>query len=76
MKIKLKPILSFVFKAIAILFIAFMLVGFVKINDVLHPPRIVPMGNTLRKFNIPYQSIDLITEDGIRLSAWYTPPRN
>jgi len=76
MTIKLKPILRFVFKAIAILFIAFMLVGFVKINDVLHPPRIVPMGNTLRKFNIPYQSVDLITEDGIRLSAWYTPPRN
>ena len=40
------------------------------------PPRIIPPGKTLKKFNIPYQSIDLITEDGIRLSAWYTPPRN
>jgi fermentation-respiration switch protein FrsA (DUF1100 family) len=42
----------------------------------LHPPRIIPPGNTLRKYKIPYQDVDLITEDGIRLSAWYTPARN
>jgi len=45
------------------------------VNDALHPPRRIPQGKTLRKFSIPYQSIDLYTEDGIRLSAWYTPPR-
>jgi fermentation-respiration switch protein FrsA (DUF1100 family) len=48
--------------------------GFVEVNRILHPPRNIPQGKTLRKFNIPYQSIDLYTEDGIRLSAWYTPP--
>jgi fermentation-respiration switch protein FrsA (DUF1100 family) len=50
--------------------------GFVGVYDALHPPRIVPPGNTLRKFNISYQRMDLVTDDGIRLAAWYTPPRN
>ena len=52
------------------------LVGFIEVNNALHPPRIIPPGNTLKKFNIPYQSVNLVTEDGIRLAAWYTPPRN
>jgi hypothetical protein len=56
-------------KAVAILFIFVVMLGFVEVNNALHPPRIIPPGNTLKKFNIPYQSIDLITEDGIRLSA-------
>lgn len=34
------------------------------------------MGNTLAEQKIEYQSLDLITEDGIRLSAIYTPPKN
>ena len=69
-------ILNFVIKAIAILTIATILIGFAEVNNALHPPRIIPPGNTLRKYKIPYQSLDLITEDGIRLSAWYTPSRN
>ena len=73
---RLRSILTFAFKAIAILTVSTILLGFVQVNNALHPPRIIPPGNTLRKYNIPYQSLDLITEDGIRLSAWYTPPRN
>jgi len=76
MKNKTKSILKYTIKAIIILFLSIILMGFIGVNDALHPPRIIPPGNTLRKFNIPYQSLDLITEDGIRLSAWYTPPRN
>ena len=75
-KNKAKHILAFVVKAILVLLLSIILMGFVGVNDALHPPRIIPPGNTLRKFNIPYQSIDLVTEDSIRLSAWYTPPRN
>jgi len=71
-----KSILTFSIKAVAILAIATVLLGFVEVNNALHPPRIIPPGNTLRKYKIPYQSLDLITKDGIRLSAWYTPPRN
>jgi len=75
-KNKTKSILAFVLRAIAILILSTIVMGFVGVNDALHPPRIVPPGNTLRKFNIPYQSLDLYTDDGIRLSAWYTPPQN
>ena len=73
---RIRSALTFVIKAILILTALTTLVGFVEVNNALHPPRIIPPGNTLRKFNIPYQSVDLITEDGVRLSAWYTPPRN
>lgn len=58
------------------LIILFVLLGAVKLNDILHPPRRVSSGTVLLKWNIQYQSIDLATEDGIHLSAWYTPPRN
>jgi fermentation-respiration switch protein FrsA (DUF1100 family) len=75
-KKKAKSILAFTLKAIVILVLSIVIMGFVGVNNALHPPRIIPPGNTLRKFNIPYQSLDLITEDGIRLSAWYTPSRN
>ena len=61
---------------LAILSVLLIAVCAIEVNHVLHPPRIVPQGNTLRKFDIPYESIELVTEDGIRLAAWYTPPRN
>jgi uncharacterized protein len=51
-------------------------IGFAEVNHVLHPPRLIPPGNTLRKYKVAYQPVDLVTEDGIRLSAWYTPARN
>jgi len=73
---RVRSLLTFTSKAILAFAILLMLVGFAEVNNALHPPRIVPPGNTLRKFDIPYQNLDLITEDGIRLSAWYTPPRN
>ena len=66
----------FVLKAIAVLVVATVVVGFAEVTNALHPPRIIPPGNTLRKYKIPYQNVDLTTEDGIRLSAWYTPPKN
>jgi uncharacterized protein len=63
-------------KAIVALAVLTIFTGFVEVNKALHPPRIIPPGNTLRKYKIEYQSIDLITDDGVRLSAWYTPPKN
>ena len=72
---RIRSILTFTAKAIAILAVLTIIIGFVEVNNALHPPRIIPPGNTLREENIPYQYIDLITEDGVRLAAWYTPPR-
>ena len=74
--IKMSSILNFVVKASITLTVLIVLFTSLEVNNILHPSRVLPPGNTLRKYKIPYQSVDLITEDGIRLSAWYTPPRN
>ena len=71
----MKAILNSAIKLAVAGLVLFILLGFAEVNNALHPPRIIPPGNTLRKYNIPYESLDLITADGIRLSAWYTPPR-
>lgn len=43
---------------------------------ILHPTRSSPTGNHLKENNIEYQDVELITKDGTKLSAWYTPPKN
>ncbi len=47
-----------------------LLAGYAEVDNILRPPRNIPQGKTLRKFNIPYQSVELTTEDGIHLAAW------
>ena len=42
----------------------------------LHPARVISNGESLREYNIPYQDVELVTADGVMLSAWYTPPKN
>lgn len=69
-------ILVLTVKSILALTLLLILISFAEVNNVLHPPRLVPRGTTLRKYKVAYQSVDLITDDGIRLSAWYTPPKN
>jgi uncharacterized protein len=71
-----KSVFFFAIKLIFVFAVIISLAGFIAVNNALHPPRIIPPGNTLRKHKIEYQSIDLITDDGLRLSAWYTPPKN
>jgi fermentation-respiration switch protein FrsA (DUF1100 family) len=46
-------------------------------NDYLHPRRqLPPDGALLRENHLHYEEIELVTSDGIRLAAWYTPPDN
>jgi fermentation-respiration switch protein FrsA (DUF1100 family) len=45
-------------------------------TDYLHPARSTASGDFLRANGIAFQDIELVTEDGIKLSAWYTPPQN
>ena len=46
-------------------------------HDYLHPRRLKPPScDLLRENGIPYQEIELLTSDGVRLAAWYTPPQN
>lgn len=41
----------------------------------VHPAR-MPAERTPSIFGIPYEEIELITDDGLKLAAWYMPPRN
>ena len=48
-----------------------------KALDYVHPRRLAPpSGSLLHESGIDYREIELLTSDGIRLAAWYTPPRN
>ncbi len=73
---KLRSVLNSTIKIIITLAAFLVILISIEVYQLAHPRRILAPGNTLRKENIPYQSVDLITEDGVRLSAWYTPPRN
>jgi fermentation-respiration switch protein FrsA (DUF1100 family) len=42
----------------------------------LHPDRLQANADFLKENNISYQNIELTTEDGVKLAAWYTPPQN
>lgn len=70
-----RSILKITVAAILTLAALALLAGYAEVGRILHPPRNIPQGKTLRKYNIPYQSVELVTEDGIRLAAWYTPPK-
>jgi uncharacterized protein len=46
-------------------------------NDYIHPRRLEPpSGALLRENGISYQEIELLSSDGVRLAAWYTPSQN
>ena len=64
---------------LAILFTAAATVVGVSYNQTrgyLHPERSIPSGDFLRASGIQFQDIELVTEDGTQLAAWYTPPKN
>jgi fermentation-respiration switch protein FrsA (DUF1100 family) len=42
----------------------------------LHPERHIASGDFLRAKGIEFQDVQLVTEDHVRLSAWYAPPQN
>lgn len=41
----------------------------------VHPVRTL-VERTPASFGLPYEDVQLITSDGLRLAAWYLPPRN
>jgi pimeloyl-ACP methyl ester carboxylesterase len=42
----------------------------------LHPAREIPSGTLLQANGVEFQEVELWTEDNVKLSAWYTPPKN
>lgn len=75
MKTRTKNVFGAIVKIILVFITLLLAAGYYEVDQILRPPRNIPQGKTLRKFNIPYQEVDLYTADGIRLTAWYTPPR-
>lgn len=45
-------------------------------RSVLHPHSPVPTGDLFMAEGISIEDVTLLTEDGLHLSAWYTPPQN
>src|SRR5215213_8520129 len=71
-----RSVLGWAAKAMIGLFGLLVILSVAEVQNALHPPRLIPPGNTLRKYKVSYELVNLMTEDGIRLSAWYTPPKN
>src|SRR5215216_3702726 len=71
-----RSVLGWTAKAMIGLFGLLVILSVAEVQNALHPPRLIPPVNTLRKYKVLYQPVNLMTEDGIRLSAWYTPPKN
>jgi fermentation-respiration switch protein FrsA (DUF1100 family) len=71
-KIFLAVIITFVL-AFSVLIVWF---SYNQAQSYLHPARNYATSDLLVANNIGYQDIELRTEDGIKLSAWYTPPQN
>ena len=53
-----------------------LLVSYRQTADYLHPARQTPSGELLRANGLDFLEVELVTEDNVRLSAWYTPPQN
>jgi uncharacterized protein len=50
--------------------------GYRQSMDYLHPARQTTSSELLHANGIDFQEVELVTEDNLRLSAWYTPPKN
>lgn len=72
--------LRLLFAAIFSLLVAFagtiLSVSYKQTSDYLHPPRQTAAGTLLQANGIEFQEVELTTEDHVKLSAWYTPPKN
>ena len=83
-KSRLRHWLNLIFSATAII-ISISIVGFISLvvslsykqaQSYMHPTRQHPTGEFLKANDIKYESIELTTGDGLKLAAWYTPPKN
>lgn len=58
------------------IFFALVVVSYRQASNYLHPARQIPSRTLLQEQGVEVQEIELITEDNVRLAAWYTPPKN
>jgi uncharacterized protein len=67
---------AMIFALLTVLTVTVIWISYRQTFDYLHPMRQTATGAFLRANGIDFQDVQLRTEDGITLSAWYTPPRN
>ncbi|HLO29484.1 MAG TPA: alpha/beta fold hydrolase, partial [Anaerolineales bacterium] len=51
-------------------------VSYGQARSYLHPERHIATGALLQANGIEFQDVELTTEDNVKVSAWYTPPKN
>lgn len=73
---RIKLILAAMFALLLALTGTILLISYQQTMDYLHPARQTSSGELLRANGIGFQEVELITEDNVKLSAWYTPPKN
>ena len=60
-----------------IILISFAFWGHNLAMDYVHPQRReIPSGKELTRNGIIYEEIEILSHDGLKLSGWYTPPKN
>jgi uncharacterized protein len=71
-----RVMLAILFSLLIALTVTVIWISYRQTFDYLDPMRQTATGALLRANGIEFQDVELRTEDGVTLSAWYTPPRN
>jgi Dipeptidyl aminopeptidases/acylaminoacyl-peptidases len=69
-------ILATIFSLFLALIVTVLWISHQQAIDYLHPARHIASGELLRMNGINVQDVELLTEDNVKLSAWYTSPKN
>jgi uncharacterized protein len=68
--------LALILSLLIALIVTILWISYRQTFDYIHPVRQTATGAFLQANGIEFQDVELTTEDGLTLSAWYTPPRN
>jgi len=69
-------LLATLFSLLAAFAVTILWIGYRQTLNYLHPPRQTASGVLLQENGVEFQEVELTTEDNVRISAWYTPPKN
>ena len=72
----IRLILTTLFFLLIAFLVSLIWVSYRQAANYLHPPRQIASVNLLHEQGIDVREIELTTKDGLKLSAWYTPPKN
>ncbi len=67
---------AFLFSLLSVFVGGILWVSYQQALGYLHPVRHTASGEFLRTHGIKFQDVEFMTEDHVKLSAWYTPPQN